>query len=155
MVLTIFAVTISFAGQRVEQNLADSHEMGGDFHELIVLDVLQSLLKRELYGGREDYLLVRSGGAHVGELLGLADVDVQVPFPCVLADYLPAVVLLARLHEEAAAVQQLVYGVGNCLARLKRYKRAVVALLYIALVGLVLLETVCYDGLSLGCRKEV
>ena len=58
MVLTIFAVTISFAGERIEQNLANAHVVRRHFHELIVLDILQSLLQGELDGRRKDDFLV-------------------------------------------------------------------------------------------------
>ena len=127
----------------------------GDFHELILLDVLQCLLQGELDGGGQDDLLVRPGSAHVGELLGLADVDVQIPLAGVLAHDHAAVDLLTGLHEKAAAVQQLVHGVGHGLAGLQRDQGTVDTHLDVALVGLVVLEAVCHDGLALGGGQEV
>ena len=89
------------------------------FHQFIVLDILQSLLEGELDGGRQDHFLVTSGSADVGELLGLADVDVQVALAGVLSEHLAAVDLLAGFDEETAAVEQLVHGVSDGLAGLK------------------------------------
>ena len=127
----------------------------GDFHELVLLDVLQRLLQGELDGRGQDDLLVGPGSAHVRELLGLADVDVQVPFAGVLADDHAAVDFLAGLDEEAAAVQQLVHRIGHGLARLQGDEGTVDAHLDVALVGLVVLEAVRNDGLALGGGQEV
>lgn len=56
--LSILSVAISFSCQRIEQNLADSHEMRSNLDKFILLDVLQGFLKRELDCRRQDNLLV-------------------------------------------------------------------------------------------------
>ena len=71
----------------------------------------------------------------------------------VLAYYLTAVDFLTRIDEELAAILQLVDGVSVCSTGLHGYHRTVHTTYYLALVRLILLKTVCHDGLSLtGCE---
>ena len=127
----------------------------GDFHELVLLDILQGLLQGELDGRRQEDLLIGTGSAHVRELLGLADVDIQVAFAGVLADDHAAIDFLAGLDEETAAVQQLVHRIGHGLARLQGDEGTVDPHLDVALVGLVVLEAMRNDGLTLGGGEQV
>ena len=126
-----------------------------DFHELIFLDIFQRFLQGELDGRRQDDLVVGARGAHVGELLGLADVDVQVALTGVLADDHAAVDFLARLDKEAAAVQELVHRIRNGLTRLQGDEGTVGAHLDIALVRLIILEAVRDNRLALAGGEEV
>src|SRR5690606_17982907 len=61
----------------------------------------------------EDDVLVRSGGADVGQLLPLGDVDLHVAGAGVLADDHPLVDLDARADEERASLLEIVERVGD------------------------------------------
>ena len=72
-----------------------------------------------------------------------------------LSHYLPGVHLVLRRDEEAAAVLQVVNGVGIGRAAFERDERAVGAALYVAFIGLIFLVTVRHDGLALAGGKHV
>ena len=72
-----------------------------------------------------------------------------------LAHHLAAVNLLARLHEEAAAVEQLIHRISHGLPRLERHERTVGAHFNLTLERLVILETVCHHRFALGGRQQV
>lgn len=137
----------------VKDNLAHAHALGSDLHQLIALDILKTLLKAH-HGLRDDAcLVVRTAGTHVGELLSLGYVDDEVVVVNMLAYYLTAVDFLTRIDEELAAILQLVDGISVCCTGLHGYHRTVHTTYYLALVRLILLETVCHDGLALaGCE---
>ena len=97
----------------VQNNLPQTHEVRSHLHQLVLLDILQSLLEGELDGRRQHHLLVGAGCPHIGQFLGLADVDGQIARPGVLADHLTGIDLLARIDEEAAAVLELIHGVSH------------------------------------------
>src|SRR6478609_6707768 len=98
---------------RVEVDLADAHGLRGDLHALVLAAELQGLLEGEL-ARRHDLLeVVRAGGAHVGELLLLGDVDVHVVGTGVLADDHALVDLGARLGEQRAALLEVDHGAGR------------------------------------------
>ena len=61
----------AFAVCFVQQDLAQAHGVRSDFHVFVLLDVLQCLLKRELYGRNQTCLVIRTTGTHIGKLLGL------------------------------------------------------------------------------------
>ena len=96
--------------------------MWSNFDILVLLDILQRFLQRE-YGGRDDAgLVVRTAGAYVGQLLGLAHVDDKVNVVHVLANYLSGIYLVLRLYEELASVLQVVYGIGIGIAAFQSYQ---------------------------------
>jgi len=86
---------------------------GGDLDQLVVPDELQGLFQGHLSGSIQTHGLLGGGGAHVGDVLLLADVDIQVIGPTVLANDHSGVDLFARLDEEDAAVLQVGQGVGR------------------------------------------
>ena len=73
----------------------------------------------------------------------------------VLAHHLAGVHLFLREDEEAAAVLQLVNGVGERRAGLHRYHRTVRAPLNLSLIGLILLEAVRHNGLARAGGQHV
>src|SRR5918996_4899886 len=79
--------------------LAEAERLGRDFEELVLADPLQALL--EVHDARRRQLdaLVRRRRAHVGELLLLGDVHVEVVVARVLAHDLALVDLLAGPDE--------------------------------------------------------
>ena len=93
--------------------------MRGHLDQLVLLYILKRFLKRELDCRWQNNLLIRPCGTHVGKLLGLADIDVEVTVPRVFTHDLARLDILTRLHEEATAVQKLVHRISNGLACLK------------------------------------
>src|SRR6476661_2364380 len=91
----------------VEDDLADADGLGRHLDALVLAAELEALLEAEL-AGRHDLLeVVRGGGAHVGELLLLGDVDVHVVGAGVLADDHALVDLRRRVDEERAALLEV------------------------------------------------
>ena len=153
--MSILSSGISFPVKRIEEDFAHPHMVRSDFHKFILLDILQRFLKGEFDCRRENDLFVTTRCPDVGELLGLADIDIEIPFPGMLADNLASVNLLARLYEEPAAIEKLIHRVSNCFASLQRDQRSIGSHVDISLVWLVILEPMCNNGLSLGRGKEV
>ena len=70
-----------------------------------------------------------------------------------LTDNLSHIDILAWIDKEFATVLQLVNGICKGVARFESYHRTVDTALNISLVGLILLESVSHDGLTLtGCQ---
>src|SRR3954449_7702178 len=68
-----------------EHDLAHSNGMRGDFDAFVLADELQRLVERELAGGHQPDQHVGGRRAHVGDVLLLDGVDVEVLLPGVLA----------------------------------------------------------------------
>merc|ERR1712070_1239182 len=79
-------------------------------HKLTINDILDSILERQLHRGRGARLFVRAGGAHVGQLLSLADIHLQIARLGMDAHDLVLVHVVARAREEGATVLNL----GDC-----------------------------------------
>ena len=80
----------TFAFKFVKDDLAHADVVGGNFHILIGLDVLEGFLKAEHDGRHDLHLVIGTAGTHVGQFLGLGDIDDQVFLLGVLADNLSA-----------------------------------------------------------------
>src|SRR5882672_5938023 len=70
----------------VEELLAQPDRLRGHLDQLVVLDIGQRLFQRHLDRRGQAHRLVLRGGADVGELLALEDVDLEVVVAGVLAD---------------------------------------------------------------------
>ena len=119
-----------------------------NLHILILFDVLQRLFQRENHRRRQHCLVIRRLRTHVRQFLRFRNVYHDIAFLAVLAYHLPRVHFLARVDEEPSAVLQFVQRVGVCRAAFHRYQRTVVALHYLALVRLILIETVRHNRLA-------
>src|SRR5262249_32680666 len=104
-----------------------------DLEQFVLADPLETLFEVHDPRRRELDALVRRRRAHVGELLFLRDVDVEVVVARVLADDLSLVHLLARADEHHPARLQVVDGVPRRAPRAVRDERAVLAVRDVAL----------------------
>ena len=129
--------------------------VGGDFDVLVLLDVFEGLLEAEYHGRNDAGLVVGTACAHVGEFFRLGDVDDDVLVLGALAHDLSGVDLFLGEDEEAAAVLQLVDGVGVSRAAFHGDERAVGTTLDVAFPGLVLEEAVGHYGLAGAGGEDV
>src|SRR5712691_2227612 len=97
-----------------ELALAQAERLGRHLEQLVLADPLEALLEAHAAGRGQLDGLVRGGRAHVGELLLLGDVDVDVGLARVLADDLALVDLDAGPDEHGAARLEVVDRVGGC-----------------------------------------
>src|SRR5215210_2933859 len=96
---------------RFEDLLAQANGLRCDLDELVLTNIFEGLLERQLAQGREVEGVVGAGGADVGELLVLANVDVEVVLTAVLANDHADVDFGRRSDKEAAALLELPDGV--------------------------------------------
>src|SRR5215210_3286957 len=82
-----------------------------DLDELVLTDIFEGIFERKLAHGREVEGVVGAGGADVGELLVLADVDVEVVLTAILANDHADVDFGRWSDKEAAALLKLPDGV--------------------------------------------
>ena len=127
--------------------------MGSHLHILVLLDIFKSLLERKYHRGNDTGLVIGTARTHIGEFLRLSDVDNDVVILGVLAYNLSGIDLLLREDEEAAAILELVDGIGIGCTGFHGNERTVGATLDVALPGLIFMESVSHDGLA-GRRCE-
>src|SRR3990172_1016830 len=135
--------------------LAEAEGLGGDFHELVLADPLERLLEAHEPRRGEADPLVRRGRAHVGELLLLGDVDVEVIVASVLAHNHPFVRLVPGPDEQLAPRLEVVDGVGGGPARPVGHERARPPVRDLALPGLPAVEEAVQEARALGVRQEL
>src|SRR6478609_10626374 len=138
-----------------EDDLADPDRLGRDLDALVLAAELQRLLQAEPARGHQALEHLGAGGAHVGELLLLADVDVHVLRAGVLADDHALVDLGGRVEEHHAALLQVEHGVCRGHAGAVGDQRAVLAGLDLAVPRLVALEDVVGDAGAPGVGEEL
>ena len=107
--------------------LAQPDGLRRHFHQLIVVNKLQRLLKRELDGGHQADDFILAGGTHVVELFSLSGVHHQVIVPAMNTTQLPFIDLLPRIQEQLAAALQGFQRVGQRGTRSHRHNDAVLA----------------------------
>ena len=139
----------------VEDRLADADGLGRDLEQLVVGEELKALLQTHLLGRDEAQGVVRAGGAHIRQLLLLADVDRDVLLLGGLADDHTLVHIDARADEQHAALLRVEEAVGNGRARFGGDERAGAAAGKLALVGRVGIKHARHDALALGVGKEL
>ena len=139
----------------VEDDFAHTHGLGGNLHVFVLLDVFQCLFEGEDDGGHDACLVVGTGSAHIGELLGFSHVHHEVVVVDVFAHHLSGIDFVLRVDEEAATVLQVVDGVGKGRAGFERNHGAVLPAGDVALVRLVVLEAVGHDGFALRSGEHV
>mgnify|MGYP007093023626 CR=1 FL=1 len=61
----------------VEDLLADAQVLGSDLQQLVLSQELEAALEAQLADGDEAQSIVRAGSTGIGQVLGLADVDID------------------------------------------------------------------------------
>ena len=84
----------------VEDLLADAQVLGSDLQQLVLSKELEAALEAQLADGDEAQSVVRAGSTGIGQVLGLADVDIDVP-----TQYQGAV--MTGLGQRKAILQQM------------------------------------------------
>ena len=139
----------------VKYRLAYAHGFRSYLHQFVGLDILKTLLKRQDRLRDDARLVVGARCTDIGKLLRLGDIYHEVVVMNMLTHNLSVVNILARVYEELASVLQLVYGICKGIARLESNHRTVCTAEYIALVWLILLETVRHNGFTLRCSEDI
>ena len=88
----------------IQDLLSKAEVMRGDLEELVGVDELDRLLEAHEPGRDEAESFVCAGGAGVGQMLGLADVDIDVDGLAALTDDHSCVDFFAGSDEELAAL---------------------------------------------------
>src|SRR6185369_8262167 len=140
---------------RVQLLFAQADRLGCYFNQFVVVDELQGLLQCQHARRGELDGVVRAGGAHVGELLPFAGVDVQVVVLGVLADDHATVDLDSGADEEYAARLEGIQGVGRGFAVLHGHQHAVLAAGDVTLVGGVFVEGMGHDRSAAGVGQDL
>src|SRR5699024_1326546 len=94
----------SFPQSRVQDFLPDTQVLRRHLQKLVGIDELQALLQAQDPGRRKLQRFVRAGGTGIGELFGLADVQLDILGFSVLPDDHSGIDLLARPDKERAAL---------------------------------------------------
>src|SRR6185312_6441990 len=138
----------------VEEFLAQPDRFRSHLDQFIILDIGERLFQRHLDRRRQAHRFVLRGGADVGELLALENVDLEVVVARVLADDHALVDLPAGLDHHRAAVFQLEHGVSHRLALVVRNQHAVATALDVALVGRIAMEQAVHDRGATGIGEQ-
>src|SRR6266446_6665303 len=138
-----------------ESALAEAQGLRGDLEQLVFADPLQALLEVHDAGRGELDALVGRGRPHVGELLFLGDVDVEVVLAAVLADDPTLVDLLARAQEHHPAGLEIVDRVARRAAGPVGDQRPALAVGDIALPLVPAVEQVVEQARAAGIGEEL
>jgi hypothetical protein len=84
-------------------------------NHLIIPDELNGPLQGHGEDRRQDNRVILAGGPHVGELLGLAGIHVQIAVPVMLSDDHSLVHRIAGAHKELSTGFEIEQGVGHAL----------------------------------------
>ena len=87
--------------------LAQTHGLGGDFDQFVVVDIGECFIQRHLDWRAKRYSIVFAGCANIGQLLGFARVDVEVGSPGVLANNHAGIDDFTGFDEHRAAVFEI------------------------------------------------
>ena len=102
----------AFAFVFVKDNLAQPQRPGCYFEVFILSDVLHGLLKGKFNGRDDENLLIRSGCAHIGQLLGFGHIYHQIIGTDMFTDYLTGINIFVGMYKESAPVLKFINGVS-------------------------------------------
>src|SRR4029079_12763280 len=140
---------------RVEVPLAESDRLGGDLDQLIVLDVSERPLEHHADRRRQADRLVLGCGAHIGKLLALQHIDLEIVVARVLADDHAAIDLPAWLDHHRPTVLEVPQRIGDCLTLIGRDQYAVPPSLDRALVRRIAVEQAIHDAGTARVGEEL
>src|SRR5436190_3773009 len=143
-------VSVALALILIEVNLAQADGFRCYLYVFIRLDVFECFLQRKTGRRSDSHFFIRTRSTHVGQLLGLCNVDNKVTSPAVLANYLAGIDWVARVDKEFAAVLQVVQTVGNSFSHLHANQRTVDPSRDLTAIRLVFFKSMCNNSLSCG-----
>ena len=139
----------------VEDLLADAQVLGSDLQQLVLSQEFEAALEAQLADGDEAQSIVRAGSTGIGQVLGLADVDIDVLAGSGVADDHALVDLLAGAHQQSAALLRVEQAVGDGLAGLKADQRTGGAVGDHAGPDVIAVEDLVDDALAVGIGQEL
>ena len=139
----------------VQDALADAQVFGGDFQQLVGGQEFQAALQAELADGHQAQGIVAAGSAGVGQVLGLADVDIHILAGSGVANDHALVDLFTSAHQKGAALLSIEQTVGDSLAGLKADQRTSGAVGNHASPDIVTVEDLVDDAFAVGIGQEL
>src|SRR3984957_12073866 len=139
----------------IEVTLAQADRFRRDRDQFIVLDIGQRLFEGHADRRGQPHRFILRGGADVGELLALEDVDLKVVVAGMLANDHALVDLPAGLDHHRTTIFQLEHRISHRLALIVGDQDAVAAALDVALVGQVIVEQAVHDRRALGVGHQL
>ena len=139
----------------VEDLLADAQVLGSDLQQLVLSQEFEAALEAQLADGDEAQSVVRAGSTGIGQVLGLADVDIDILAGSGVADDHALVDLLAGAHQQSTALLRVEQAVGDGLAGLKADQRTGGAVGDHASPDVIAVEDLVDDALAVGIGQEL
>src|SRR5271166_6156536 len=138
-----------------QHHLAHSHRLRRHLDRLVLAHELECLVQRQSAVGVQANEHIGGGRAHVGEVLLLDRVDIEILRAGVLADDHPLVDLLARTDEQSPPLLQGHQRVAHRLAGAVGHQRAARTCQQLARPGLPAIEDVVHDAGPAGLGEEL
>ena len=139
----------------VQDLLADAQILRGDLQQLILCQELQAALQAQLADGDQAQSVIGTGSTGIGQVLGLADVDIHILAGSGVADDHALVHLFAGAHQQGAALLSVEQAVGDGLAGLKADQRTGGAVGDHASPDIVAVKDLVDDALAVGIGQEL
>ena len=139
----------------VQNTFADTDAAWCDLKKFVRLQKFQTFFQTEFGHRHQAQRVVAAGGAGVGQVLRLADVDRDVLARRGVADDLTGVDLLACVDDQGAALLGVEQAVGDGVAGIKADEGAGGAGLDVAAPFLVAVEDRVHDALAVGVGQEL
>ena len=150
MKLSFFIDHGTFSQGRIQDLLTDTKVCGSYLQQFVGIDEVQSLLQRQDPGRCQTQSFVGAGGTGVGQLLFLADIDLDVLTATGLTDDHTGVYFLAGSDEESTAFLCIVQTVGDRFTGFESDQGTHLTILDISLVGTVVIEYGVQDNVIIN-----
>lgn len=151
----LFSNRSSLTKGRIQDSLTDTKTLRCHLKKLIGIDEIQCLLKAENFRWNQGQSLICGGGSGVGQMLFLADIQLDILSAGTLSDDHTGVYLFARSDKESASLLCGEKTVGYGFAGLKGNQRTGGAVSNLAPEWLIAIEDGIDDSVTLGVCHEL
>ena len=145
----------TFSKTGIQDLLAKTQMIGGHFQKLIGIHIFDGLLKAHEPGRNKAKRFVRAGGARVGQVLGLANIYIDIHGFAALSDDHTGVNFFAGADEELSALLRIEEAVCYSSSRFESDQRTLFAVNDITFIRRIAVEDRVHNTVSLCIRKEI